>query len=153
MSLPLGCQRWRPWKVEFARGTSAPGRKAMPQGQTWRMGSGTSRAIIPLKPKEGLNGAPSICCRCGKSVVLTQRLRPDVVGSQRPKRQAAEKGPLRGEIVPQWLFIASDLYGLRAVPLKNSARAGKQKPQGANARCGEVALVRGVVYGPTKVVP
>jgi|ERR1700677_5184840 hypothetical protein len=29
-------------------------------GQT---GSGTSKAIIPLKPTEGLNGAPSICCR------------------------------------------------------------------------------------------
>jgi hypothetical protein len=45
--------------------------------------SGTSKAIIPLKPKDGLNGAPSICCRCGKNYggaspvdppVLTQTL-------------------------------------------------------------------------------
>jgi hypothetical protein len=31
------------------------------------MGSGLSRAIIPLKPKEGLNGAPSICYRVWQS--------------------------------------------------------------------------------------
>ena len=29
--------------------------------------SGTSRAVIPLKPKDGLNGAPNIFCRCGKN--------------------------------------------------------------------------------------
>jgi hypothetical protein len=36
----------------------------------WRTGSGTSTAIIPLKPTDGLNGAPSICCRCGKNHAL-----------------------------------------------------------------------------------
>ena len=50
-------------------------------------------------------------------------------------------------------FIARDLYGLKAVPFKNSARGRKQEPQGANVRCGEVALIHGVVYDPTKVVP
>src|ERR1700691_2639846 len=33
----------------------------------WQSGSGTSRAIIPLKPKDGLNGAPGICCRRSKN--------------------------------------------------------------------------------------
>ena len=35
--------------------------------QLWQMGSGTLRAVIPLKPKNGLNGAPSVCCEFGKS--------------------------------------------------------------------------------------
>jgi hypothetical protein len=35
--------------------------------QLWQPGIGTSRAVIPLKPKNGLNGAPSICCRDGEN--------------------------------------------------------------------------------------
>jgi len=38
-----------------------------PTASAWPTGSRTSAAIIPLKPKDGLNGAHSICCRSSKN--------------------------------------------------------------------------------------
>jgi hypothetical protein len=36
-------------------------------GRAWQALRGTSTPVIPLKPKDGLNGAPSIGYRCGKN--------------------------------------------------------------------------------------
>jgi hypothetical protein len=58
------------------RKTLQPVGKQSAFGRGWQTGSGTSTAIIPLKPKYGLNGAPSICCRCGKSCGALVGLRP-----------------------------------------------------------------------------
>jgi hypothetical protein len=58
--------------------------------RTWQTRSGTSRAIIPLKPTDGLNGAPSIgwvsvrCTWSGLGPVMLYQCQGLLAGLNRP---------------------------------------------------------------------
>jgi hypothetical protein len=118
------------WQSERTDTAKSPG-TSFPLGRPRQTGSGTSTAIIPLKPKDGLNGAPSIFCRCGKYPAL----RAGLTFSGRPSRALAIGGICCVFKFSRRLWMTRGSSALTSAAVTDSSRfsfasASKQKFDG-----------------------